>query len=710
MRVWRGRHHPLGATWDGRGVNVAVVSEHATAVDVCLYDGDGDAVTETRRMRLPECTANIWHGYFPDLRPGQRYGLRAEGPYEPERGLRFNPHKLLFDPYARAVARDVRQDDALYGYVAGGPDADDRTFDTRDSGPFAPLAAVVDPAFSWGTDTRPRRSLADTVAYELHVKGFTARHPGVPEGLRGTYAGLASPAAVDHLLHVGVTAVELLPVHYRVSEAFLVARELSNYWGYNTLGFFAPDPRLAAATDPAGVVSEFKAMVATLHDVGIAVLLDVVYNHTAEGNQLGPTLSFRGLDNPSYYHLGDDPRFMYDVTGTGNSFNLGHPRTLQLVTDSLRYWVQEMHVDGFRFDLAPELARQFREFDRLAPFFELLIQDPVLSDVHLIAEPWDVGPGGYGVGDFPVNWSEWNGRYRDTVRRFWRGEPRQVADLATRLAGSSDLYGDDGRRPSASVNFVTVHDGFTLHDLVTYDHKHNEANGEGNADGTNDNASWNCGVEGETDDPEIRRLRRRQQRNLLLTLVLSQGVPLLQAGDEIARTQLGNNNAYSQDNELSWLDWELDDDRTALLAFTRRLLALRAAEPVFRRRRFFSGRQVTGDLKDLYWLSADGRELRDQDWTDGWVQSLGMLLIGDEIDDRDDRGRPVVGDSFVVLLNAAANGVRFTFPPRLAAAAPRLELDTFHTDRRGDDGSGGYLVEAHSAVVLRVPTAGGRSR
>jgi glycogen operon protein len=686
----------LGVTWDGRGANVAVFSEVADAVELCLFDTAQDT-RESARVPLPGSTGGIRHGYFPDVRPGQLYGLRVHGPYAPEQGLRCNPDKLLFDPYAKAVGRDVTYDDSVYGYPIGG---DDRDRDSRDSAPYAPLAAVIDPAFSWGGDRRPRRELADTVIYELHVKGFTKRHPDVPQAVRGTYAGLASPAAVDHLLDLGVNAVELLPVHFRVSEPFLLAEGLSNYWGYNTLGFFAPDPRLAAAVDPHGVVTEFKTMVATLHDAGIAVFLDVVYNHTGEGNQLGPTLSYRGIDNAAYYHLADDPRFTYDVTGTGNSFNLGHPRTLQLVTDSLRYWVTDMHVDGFRFDLAPELARQFRDYDKLSPFFELLLQDPVLQQVHLVAEPWDVGAGGYDVGNFPINWSEWNGRYRDTVRRFWAGAPQQLGDLATRLAGSADLYSDDGRRPSASINFVTVHDGFTLADLVAYDQKHNEANGQDNRDGNDQNDSWNCGVEGPTDDADIRELRQRQVRNLLMTLVLSQGVPMLQAGDELGHTQNGNNNAYCQDNELTWLDWELDDERRALLDYTRRLLALRAAEPVFRRRGFFQGRPLVGDIKDIYWINPAGREMQLEDWNTA-LETLGVLLVGEEIADLDERGNPITGNSFLVILSAADGVVDFVLPERAARLDKQIVLDT-GADATGRAVATSYQLQPHSAVVMSV--------
>ncbi len=702
MRTWHGRAHPLGVTWDGRGVNVAVFSEQAAGVDLCLFDGP-DAVTESQRLPLPVRTGPIWHGYFPELRPGQLYGLRAYGRYEPERGLRFNPNKLLFDPYARSVGRDLTYDDTLFGYTVGSPDAD-LSLDERDSAQHAPLAAVIDPAFTWGSDRPPRRQLADMVIYELHVKGFTQLHPGIPPPLRGTYAGLGSPAAIEHLVDLGINAVELLPVQYRVSGRFLIDKGLSNYWGYNTLGFFAPDPRLAADREPAGTVREFKTMVAALHDAGISVLLDVVYNHTAEGDQLGPTLSFRGLDNRAYYHLADEPRETYDFTGTGNSLNLGHPRTLQLVTDSLRYWVQEMHVDGFRFDLASELARQFRRFDRLSSFFDLLIQDPVLAEVHLIAEPWDIGEGGYQVGNFPVNWSEWNGRYRDTVRRYWRGDQQQLGDLATRLSGSSDLYGDDGRRPSASINFVTVHDGFTLHDLVSYDSKHNEANQEHNADGTEDDSSWNCGTEGPTDDPGIRALRARQMRNFIVTLLLSQGVPLLQGGDELLRTQLGNNNAYCQDNEITWLHWNLDDESRAFLEFVRRVIGLRAAEPVFRRRTFFQSRPIRGGIKDLYWLDPSGREMTDEDWDIGRAEAFGLLLVGFEIDETDAHGNEITGDSFVLLFNAAGNDVDFQFPPRLHEQTMELVLDTVDPERTNGTTDASYHLVAHSAAVIRIPT------
>jgi isoamylase len=703
MRVWDGSPYPLGVSWDGQGVNVAVFSSIATDVYLCLFESAA-AGTESARLRLPSSTNQIWHGYFPDLRPGQLYGVRADGPYEPAQGLRCNVNKLLFEPYARAVGRDLGYDDSLFGYSIGNPD-EDLSFDQRDSAAHAPLAAILDTAFTWTNDRPPKRELADMVIYEVHVKGYTQQHPGVQAELRGTYAGLASPAAIEHLLGLGINTVELLPVHYRISERFLVDEGLSNYWGYNTLGFFAPDPRLASAKHPAGVVREFKNMVSTLHGAGISVFLDVVYNHSAEGSQLGPTLSFRGLDNPAYYHLADNPRFTYDFTGTGNSLNLGHPRTLQLVTDSLRYWVQEMHIDGFRFDLAPELAREFRTYDRQSPFFDVVMQDPALAGVHLVAEPWDVGEGGYDVGNFPVNWSEWNGRYRDTVRKYWRGDEQMVADLATRLSGSSDLYSWDGRRPAASINLITTHDGFTLADLVSYNEKHNEANLQNNSDGNNDNDSWNCGVEGPTDDSQVVALRGRQMRNFIVTMLLSQGVPMLQGGDEIRRTQKGNNNAYCQDNELSWLDWKLDDDDQAFLDFVRRVIKLRTAEPVFRRRTFFHGRAIRGGIKDLYWLDASGQEMNDNDWDTGWAEAFGMLLEGGEIDELDAYGNEIVGDSFLLLFNAAGNGVNFQFPAQVRGRPMELVLDTADPSRGGAVGDGSYGLADRAVAVIRVPLA-----
>jgi isoamylase len=698
-RIWHGQPYPLGVTWDGHGVNVAVFSEPATSVHLCLFDSP-EATTESERLALPVSSGQIWHGYFPDLRPGQLYGIRVDGPYQPESGTRCNVNKLLFDPYARAVGRDLSYDETLFGYTIGDPNAD-LSFDARDSAAHAPLAAVIDTtAYAWRNGPVPWRELADLVIYEVHVKGMTKLHPDVPEAIRGTYAGLASPAAIAHLTSLGVTTVELLPVHYRVSEEFLVDEGLSNYWGYNTLGYFAPDPRLAAATDPAGVVSEFKGMVDALHGAGIEVFLDVVYNHTPEGSQLGPTLSFRGIDNQAYYHLADDPRYTYDFTGTGNSVNLGHPRTLQLVTDSLRYWVSEMRIDGFRFDLAAELGREYRTYDRQSPFFDVVMQDPALSTVRLIAEPWDTGQGGYDVGNFPVDWSEWNGRYRDTVRSYWRGDQQVLGDLATRLAGSSDLYASDGRRPGASINFVTAHDGFTLADLVSYDSKHNEANLQNNSDGTDDNDSWNCGAEGATTDPGILALRAQQKRNLMLTQLLSQGVPMIQGGDELSRSQQGNNNAYCQDNALTWFDWTLDAEGEAFLEFTRKAIALRAAEPVFRRTDFFQGRPIRGDVKDITWLDASGREMSDQDWSTPWAHAFGVLLAGDEIDETDAQGNPISGDSFLLLFNAAGNDVDFAFPAQIAGRPLTPELDTAQTAPAADGPA--YLLKAHSAAVIRV--------
>ncbi len=600
-RVWPGKPSPLGANFDGRGVNFALFSEHATQVVLCLFDTT-DAQSETERIVLPEKTDQVWHGYLPDLKPGQIYGYRVHGPQEPGRGHRFNPFKVLLDPYAKSIARGLRWDDAVLA-----PD--------RESAHCAPLARVVETCFPWDGDKLPCTPWHETVVYELHVKGFTKQHPGVPENLRGTYAGLASPAAVEHLRELGVTAVELLPVHYHIDERFLVQRGRVNYWGYNTLGFFAPDPRYAASGTE-GAVAEFQAMVRQLHAAGIEVILDVVYNHTAEGDEHGPTLSLKGIDNSSYYRLAHDRARYVDFTGCGNSLNVAHPRTLQLIMDSLRHWVLEMHVDGFRFDLASALARELWEVDRLGAFFDIIHQDPVLSQVKLIAEPWDLGPNGYQVGNFPVLWTEWNGKYRDCVRRFWNGSGGgAMGELASRLAGSSDLYAHNGRRPSASLNFITAHDGFTLRDLVSFNEKHNEANGEENRDGSNHNDSWNCGTEGSTDDDAINTLRARQQRNFLATLLLSQGVPMLLAGDEFGHSQHGNNNAYCQDSPLAWLDWNLSTEQRALLDFTQKLMRLRKTEPVFLRRHFFQGRAIHGaDIKDLYWLKPDGSEMADWDW------------------------------------------------------------------------------------------------
>ncbi len=687
--VWPGTSYPLGATYDGAGTNFSLFSETAEAVDLCLFDEDG--VEE--RVPLSELDAFCWHGYLPRVGPGQRYGFRVDGPWAPDEGKRANPAKLLLDPYAKAIEGVCEPHATSFAYEPGSEDEPNHD----DSGPHSPKSVVHNPFFDWSSDRRPDRPLHESIIYEVHVKGFTALHPDVPEALRGTYSGLAHPAAIEHLTELGVTTVELLPVHQFVHDAHLVEKGLRNYWGYNSIAFFAPHNEYAANGQRGEQVTEFKAMVRALHEADLEVILDVVYNHTAEGNHLGPTLSFRGIDNAAYYRLvQEDRRFYYDTTGTGNSLNMAHPQTLQLIMDSLRYWVTEMHVDGFRFDLASTLARQFHEVDRLSAFFDLIHQDPVLSQVKLIAEPWDVGEGGYQVGNFPPKWSEWNGKYRDAVRDFWRGEPGTVGELASRLTGSSDLYQGDGRRPVASINFVTAHDGFTLRDLVSFNEKHNEANGEGGADGESHNRSWNCGIEGETDDPEVLSCRAAQQRNLLTTLLLSQGVPMLLAGDELGRSQGGNNNGYCQDNEISWQRWDgVDDD---LFEFTKRLIELRRAHPTFRRRRFFHGRPIRDSI-DLGWCKPDGTEMTDEDWVDGHARSLGLFINGESITDVDQRGQPVVDDSFLLLLNAHDEAIAWTRPTQgarpwevvLATAEPRLE---------GTTPEGVLDVPARSVLVL----------
>ena len=701
MRVWPGRPHPLGATWDGLGVNVALFSEHGTAVDICLFDSPSDE-REAHRIPLLERTDHVWHAYLPDVRPGQLYGFRVHGPYAPEAGHRFNPAKVVLDPYAKAIGRQLRWHDAIFGYTPGDR-REDLARDDRDNAAVAPLAAVIDPAFTWGDDRRPQTPWHDTVIYELHVKGFTHGHPQVPAALRGTYLGLSSDAALQHLTDLGVTAVELMPVHLHANDRHLVSRGLTNYWGYNSLNYFVPDARFASARGRMAAVREFKAMVRALHAAGLEVILDVVYNHTAEGDHLGPTLSLRGIDNASYYRLAPgDPRRYQDFTGCGNTLNMRHPRVLQLIMDSLRYWVVEMHVDGFRFDLASALARELYEVDKLGSFFDIIQQDPVLSQVKLIAEPWDLGEGGYQVGNFPAGWTEWNGRYRDSVRQFWRGDGGQVSQLASRLAGSSDLYAQGGRRPYASINFVTAHDGFTLRDLVSYNAKHNEANGDGNRDGESHNLSWNGGVEGPTDDAAIAALRARQMRNFLATLLLSQGVPMVSAGDEIGRSQHGNNNAYCQDNELSWLNWDLTASQQDLLAFTRRLINFRAAHPVLRRRTFFLGRGIRGeDVTDILWLDPSGQEMTDATWNAPHVRSLGVVLVGDAIADVDERGEPIHDDTLLILANAGESAMAFTLPPVPpvpVGQAWELVLDT----------NGGGLVPS-STMAAPVYELGARS-
>ena len=676
MRVWPGKPYPLGATWDGEGVNFALFSENATGVELCLFD-DPRASKETHRIELEERTDQIWHVYIPGLWPGQHYGYRVQGPYDPPEGHRFNPNKLLMDPYAKSIAGLIEWSDAMFGYRIGAPDAD-LSMDSRDNAGNMPKCVVIDSAFTWGGDRPLKTPWEKTVIYEAHVKGMTARHPDVPDHMRGTYSALTTPAVIDHLVNLGVTAIEFLPVHHFVRDKHLSDRGLTNYWGYNTIGFFAPDIRYAVSPIRGRHVREFKTMVKTLHSAGIEVILDVVYNHTAEGNHLGPTLSFRGIDNASYYRLmPDDKRYYMDYTGCGNTLNVTHPRTLQLIMDSLRYWVTEMHVDGFRFDLASALARELHEVDRLSAFFDILHQDPILSQVKLIAEPWDLGEGGYQVGNFPVGWAEWNGMYRDTIRRYVKGDGGQVAELGYRLTGSSDLYAASGRRPFASVNFITAHDGFTLHDLVSYNRKHNEANGEQNHDGTDDNLSWNCGVEGPTNGRAVLGLRERQKRNFLTILFLSQGIPMLCGGDEIGRTQRGNNNAYCQDNDLSWFDWNLDQTRRDLMEFTRQLIALRRHHPVLRRRRFFQGRHIRGsEVKDLAWFRPDGKEMTDEDWDRGFVRSLALRLAGDAIEETDEKGRRLMDDTLLILLNAHHEPLDFTLPAHKRGIRWQSVLDT----------------------------------
>jgi glycogen operon protein len=700
-RPWPGSPSPLGATWDGEGTSFALHTASGEAVDLCLFDEAG----RERRIPLEEQTGTVWHGYVAGIGPGQRYGYRVDGPYDPAAGQKHNPSKLLVDPYARALQGDLVLDESVFGHVAGRPGVQDH----RDSAPYVPRSVVVDGAFPWGDDRRPRTPWPETVVYEAHVKGFTARHPGVPEHLRGTYAGLGHPAAVEHLLALGVTAVELLPVQHFVSEPHLLQRGLTNYWGYNTIGFFAPHAAYSSSGTRGEQVREFKAMVRALHAAGLEVLLDVVYNHSGEGDEHGPTLAFRGLDNRGYYRLPMEDRHRYwDVTGCGNTLDLRPPHVLQMVTDSLRYWVQEMHVDGFRFDLAPALARGDHDYDPRATLLQVLQQDPVLSDVKLVAEPWDVGPGGYQVGRFPPPWAEWNDQYRDTVRDAWRGHGGGLRSLASRLSGSSDLFFSQGRQPWASVNFVTAHDGFSLHDLTAYDRKHNEANGEDGRDGSSENRSWNCGVEGPTDDPDVLALRRRQARNLLTTLLLSAGVPMLTMGDEVRRTQWGNNNAYCQDSPLSWQPWDLGRDALDLQAFTAALVRLRREHPVFRQASFFLGRPGVDGAKDVAWFTSGGTELTEADWFDGGQCTLGMYLDGQGIRVRGPRGERVVDDSFLLVLQTGASDVRFRLPGAPYARSYDVVLDTCAERPVADPRRQGLLagtdlaVPGRSAVLLRA--------
>ena len=703
MQIWPGNSYPLGATYDGSGTNFAVFSEVAEQVELCLFDDDG---TETK-ITMPEVDALIWHVFLPGIEPGQRYGFRVHGPYDPSQGQRCNPNKLLLDPYSKAIDGKFQWDQSLFGYNFG--DEDSRNDD--DSAAHMPKSVVINPFFDWGVDRPPKRQYADSVIYEAHVKGLTELHPDVPEELRGTYAGVAHPAVIDHLRALGVTAIELMPVHHFANDSTLQDKGLTNYWGYNTIGFLAPDAKYSSSSTPGGQVQEFKAMVRALHAADIEVILDVVYNHTAEGNHLGPTVCFRGIDNQAYYRLvDDDQRYYMDYTGTGNSLNVRHPHSLQLIMDSLRYWVTEMHVDGFRFDLAATLAREFYDVDRLSSFFELVQQDPTVSQVKLIAEPWDIGPGGYQVGNFPPQWTEWNGKYRDTVRDFWRGEPGTIGEFAARLTGSADLYEHSARRPVASINFVTAHDGFTLRDLVSYNEKHNEANGEDNNDGESHNRSWNCGVEGPTDDEQINELRARQQRNFIATLFLSQGVPMMCHGDELGRTQGGNNNGFCQDNEITWIDWANADE--GLTAFTREVSTLRREHPTFRRRRFFDGRP-TGKgkdrLPDIAWLQPDGNLMAEEDWDSGFGRAVAVFLNGAGITGTDERGEQITDDSFLLCFSAHHEDIDFTIPGDGAAGQWQVVLDTAIeavTDAKPINTGETLTVKPRTLVVLQRVSSG----
>ncbi|MEI4271432.1 glycogen debranching protein GlgX [Klenkia sp. LSe6-5] len=697
-QVWPGTAYPLGATYDGTGTNFAIFSEVAEKVELCLFDDDGNE----ERIRLPEMDAFVWHAFLPGVQPGQRYGFRVHGPYDPEQGHRCNPNKLLLDPYAKAVDGGIDWDPSVFGY-----DFETKERNDDDSAAHMPKSVVINPYFDWGSDRLPRTPYHKSVIYEAHVKGLTMTHPRVPEELRGTYAGLAHPAVIEHLQDLGITAVELMPVHEFVQDDTLQQKGLRNYWGYNSIGFFAPHHEYASNQTPGMAVQEFKGMVRTLHDAGIEVILDVVYNHTAEGNHLGPTLSFKGIDNQAYYRLvADDKQFYMDTTGTGNSLNVATPQSLQLIMDSLRYWVTEMHVDGFRFDLASTLARQFHEVDRLSAFFDLVHQDPVVSQVKLIAEPWDIGDGGYQVGNFPSLWTEWNGKYRDTVRDFWRGEDATIGEFASRITGSADLYQHSGRRPVASINFVTAHDGFTINDLVSYNEKHNEANGEDNNDGESHNRSWNCGVEGETDDAEVLALRAQQRRNFIATLMLSQGVPMLLHGDELGRSQGGNNNGYCQDSELTWIDWSAVDE--GLVEFTKLVTHLRHEHPTFRRRRFFHGRPVgrgEGDpVPDIAWLTPAGDLMTEEDWDAHYAKSLAVYLNGHGIRSTDERGEDVIDDCFILAFNAWHEDIEFTLPPSDYSQSWEVLVDTaeFGPVEPNEHKSGDVLtVKGRAMVVLR---------
>jgi isoamylase len=703
IRIWEGAPAPQGATWDGLGVNFTLFSANATKVELCLFDNTGQH--ELRRIELPEYTDEVWHGYLPDVGPGTVYGYRVYGPYEPEAGHRFNHNKLLLDPYAKSHIGAINVGPELFGYTIGA-EGDDLSFDERDSAPLMQKCVVTDDAFTWSRDRRPAIPWDRTVIYELHVKGFTKRHPAVPEDLRGSFAGLASHEIISYIRDLGVTAVELLPIHFFLNDSYLIEKGLTNYWGYNTISFFAVDPRYLAT----GAITEFKQMVGHFHEAGLEVILDVVYNHTAEGNERGPTLSFRGIDNASYYRLlPDKPRLYINDTGTGNTMNLSHPRVLQMVTDSLRYWVLDMHVDGFRFDLGTILGREDHGFDHGGGFLDSCRQDPVLSQVKLVAEPWDLGPGGYQVGSFPPGWAEWNDRYRDGGRSFWKGDQGKAAEIASRLAGSSDLFNKRGRKPWASVNMITAHDGFTLNDLVSYNDKHNEANGENNADGTSNNISWNCGVEGPTDDPQITRLREQQKRNFLATLFFSQGTPMLVAGDECGRTQKGNNNAYCQDNEISWLDWEgITEDGRSLAAFARRVIRLRQTLPVLRRGRFLTAEfNEQLEVKDVTWINATGAEMKDTDWGDGNMRCLGMLIDGRAQTSGIKRRASDV--TLLIVVNAHHDIVKFDLPKFVGGDQWLVLIETNYPDR-GETGALNiglkYEIQGRSLVLFAALTSG----
>ena len=701
--VYPGSPFPLGAAWDGEGVNFAIFSENATAIDLCLFDAK---TNREKRIRIKEVDNHIWHAYVPELKPGQLYGYRVYGPYEPQNGHRFNPNKLLIDPYAKALSGPVEWDNAIFGYEIGNAE-EDLSFSEKNSASHVPKSIVIDPSFDWEADKAPKIPYHQSIFYETHVKGFTKLHPEIPEEIKGTYSAIAHPVTIQYLKELGITAIELMPVHHFVNDGFLREKGLVNYWGYNTIGFFAPDIKYSSNGNFGGQVAEFKTMVKELHKAGIEVILDVVYNHTAEGNHLGPTLSFRGIDNSSYYRLAEDKRFCFDYTGTGNTLNAMMPAVLRLIMDSLRYWILDMHVDGFRFDLASTLARELHEVDRLGSFFDIIHQDPVISQVKLIAEPWDIGEGGYQVGNFPPGWAEWNGKYRDCMRDYWRGAESMLSEFALRFTGSPDLYKEGYRRPTASINFITAHDGFTLHDLVAYNEKHNEANGENNNDGESHNRSWNCGAEGTTDDSNIVSLRNRQKRNFLTTLFLSQGVPMLVAGDELGKTQNGNNNAYCQDNEISWINWQNADEE--LLNFTKKLIHFQHAHPVFCRRRWFKGRPIQGSgVEDIAWFLPDGSSMSEENWRQDFAKSLGVFLNGKALRAEGSRGEHLVDNNFYIIFNAYDGGLPYVLPPEEFGSTWIKLIDTdknFFEEEGGESFLPGdtISVQGRSVVVLKEP-------